>query len=93
MIRGRKVKDLATRFGDGIDAAWRAIGLDLYAYSLRHPARATEIGIWCLAAGQTIGYACFYYIFASLLLIVPAIAEEAETKTSKPSLTYYFYDG
>ena len=32
-------------------------------------------------------------LFASLLLIVPAIAEEAETKTSKPSLTYYFYDG
>jgi len=56
------------RFGDAIDAAFVAVGLDFHGYSRAHPDRAERIGIWCLAVGQTIGYGCLYYIFAALLL-------------------------
>ncbi len=59
---------LAKHLGDRIDAFWPAIGLDLHGYAQRNPQRAERLGIWCLSIGQTIGYACFYYIFAALLL-------------------------
>lgn len=32
-------------------------------------ARREEAAIWALALGQTLGYACFFYIFAALVLV------------------------
>ena len=59
---------LAMRLGHWIDTFWQAIGLDFHGFSMRHPKLALELGVWCLAIGQTVGYACLYYIFAALLL-------------------------
>lgn len=73
------------RFGDAIDAAFVAVGLDFHGYSRAHPYRAERIGIWCLAVGQTIGYGCLYYIFAALLL-----SWDAGLGWGKPWLTAAF---
>ncbi|MEL6335618.1 MAG: MFS transporter [Pseudomonadota bacterium] len=59
---------LVIRVGDAIDALWRGVGLDLDGYAAREPVRARRLGVWLLAAGQTIGYASLYYVFAALLL-------------------------
>ena len=37
--------------------------------SLLTPARRDEAAVWALAFGQTLGYACFFYIFAALVLV------------------------
>ncbi|MDP4032321.1 MAG: hypothetical protein Q8P60_05605, partial [Pseudorhodobacter sp.] len=33
------------------------------------PARRDKLAVWALAFGQTLGYACFFYIFAALVLV------------------------
>ncbi|TGD61269.1 hypothetical protein EYC08_18915 [Tabrizicola sp. WMC-M-20] len=33
------------------------------------PARKEQAAVWALAFGQTLGYACFFYIFAALVLV------------------------
>lgn len=38
------------------------------AYAAARPGRAAGLGVWLLGAGETIIWACIYYIFAALLL-------------------------
>ncbi|NEX48319.1 MFS transporter [Pseudotabrizicola algicola] len=33
------------------------------------PSRRETLAVWALALGQTLGYACFFYIFAALVLV------------------------
>ncbi len=38
------------------------------AYASTHPARATSISIWLLGFGETVIWACIFYVFAAFLL-------------------------
>ena len=42
--------------------------MSLTAFAAARPAPASAIGVWLLAAGETIVWACLFYIFAALLL-------------------------
>jgi len=42
--------------------------LDLKGYAAARPAQARTLGVWLLGFGETIVWACIYYIFAALLL-------------------------
>lgn len=76
---------LASFVGARVDALWRVSGLDLDRFAQAHPERAERIGVWLLAAGQTIGYAGLYYIFAALL-----ISWDTAFDWGKASLTFTF---
>lgn len=42
--------------------------MPLAAYAAARPERAQKIGVWLLGVGETVIWACIYYIFAALLL-------------------------
>jgi len=52
------------------------------AYAATRPARASSLGVWLLGIGETIIWACIFYVFAALLL-----AWERDLGWSKTDLT------
>ncbi|MFC3612743.1 MFS transporter [Lutimaribacter marinistellae] len=77
--------NLITPIGTLVDRAWIAIGLDFDGFARRNPDRARRVGIWCLAIGETIGYAGLYYVFSALLF-----SWDAKLTWGKEWLTFAF---
>jgi MFS family permease len=42
--------------------------MSISAYGLAQPARASSLGVWLLGIGETVVWACIFYVFAALLL-------------------------